>query len=232
MILSLKMSPLNPPCLYDDDERVGKLTRLAFEQTDSCLLQIHRFAATDEAHAGVLLKIFDPSPAAVIADVGCGVGRLAELMEERRPDLEFILINKSGEQLAMCPSKFERRMGVAEMLPLEVGEAEAIMATYVLGHVDLPQFIAECARVLMPGDPVYIYDLFKAVAGEECRLKSDLGYEERTVEETITAFESGGFLTERESGDTQLVPHDIAMLMPSRETLNNSVSSALVFEKL
>lgn len=219
--------------LYENDFKVGALTREAFERTGSRLLQIHRFghSITDEPHVEKLLKIFDPKLGQRIADVGCGVGRLAELMQKRRPDLDFILINISLAQLAMCPLEFERRMGTAEKLPLARGAVGALMATYVLGHVDLGQFVDECRRVLNPGSPVYVYDIFKEDPAQDCRLATDLGYAERTVDEMEQAFAAEGFKARTAQAYSWYVPKEIADLMPSGDTLKNTWSAAIAFDK-
>jgi ubiquinone/menaquinone biosynthesis C-methylase UbiE len=218
--------------IYEDDEQVGLLTRQAFEQTGSKLLQIHRFFASDGEHVSELLRIFDPRRGSVIADVGCGAGRVAELMSEQRPDLEFILINKSASQLAMCPARFPALIGTAEVLPLECGDVDAIMATYVLGHVDLQKFVTECERVLKPNGRVYLFDLFRRDELEKCRLKEDLDYAERTVEEMDTAFISRGFSKVCPTHSTYYVPDEINALMPHEDTLFNTVSAAMVFRKV
>jgi len=214
--------------LYDDDVMVGKLTRYAFQQTSSRLLQIHRFAETDEAHVEELLDIFNPASGECIADVGCGVGRLAEMMQEIRPDLDFILVNKSETQLAMCPAGFTKKFGLAEDLPFSPGDVDSIMATYVLGHVDLPRFINECRRLLAPR--VYVYDLFRRSKARDCQIEKDLEYTERTIGDMLETFEYGGLKCLRlQCAD--LVPDDISRLMPNPDTLSNAVSAALVFEK-
>lgn len=211
--------------IYEDDAKVGELTREAFERTGSRLLQIHRFAETDEEHAEILLNIFEPPYGSTIADVGCGVGRLAELIWKLRPDLSFTLINKSKEQLDMCAG-FDRILGTAESLPIK--SVDAIMATYVLGHVDLEKFVSECVRV--NAKQIYVYDLFVRDPRGDCRLRSDLQYSERTIYDTIYHFAVDGFKITKQVMATY-VPESISGIMPSPETLNNTVSAALVFEK-
>lgn len=217
--------------LYDNDVQVGALTREAFERSGSRLLQIHRFSENENQHTEKLLNIFNPGPGAKIADVGCGVGRLAELMQEQRPDLDFILINKSLAQLAMCPTCFERRVGTAEELPLARGSVDAIMATYVLGHVDVARFLDECTRVLNPGRHIYVYDIFKDDPTRACRLEKDLGYAQRTEDEMVRAFAGEGFELVPGSRYARTVPGLIETLMPQTETLWNTVSVAMAFEK-
>jgi ubiquinone/menaquinone biosynthesis C-methylase UbiE len=222
--------------IYDDDALVRELTLEALERSGSGLLQIHRFAADSQAHANELLAIFNPPEDNRVADVGCGVGELARLMRVTRPDLHFVLINKSPAQLAMCPTDLERIEGVAEALPLNRGDVDAILATYVIGHVDmLAHFINECDRVLESrlrgGSHVYLYDLFKKDDSKPCWIERDLHYAERTVSGVARAFKDGGFNQVGHARYTDFVPAEIAKLMPQTVTLRNTVSAALVFTK-
>lgn len=212
--------------IYDNDAQVGVLTREAFARTGSRLLQIHRFEGTEVDHANKLLDIFDPPQGITITDVGCGVGRLAFLMTFKRPDLTFVLVNKSKEQLRMCSPQFVKHHATAEALPID--KCDAVMATYVLGHVDLDKFISECVRV--GAKHIYVYDLFVRDPFCDCRIGNDLQYTERMIAAVEVSFEAAGFtLTKQDI--TTFVPESIAALMPSPETLNNTVSAALVFER-
>jgi SAM-dependent methyltransferase len=212
--------------IYENDAQVGALTREAFARTGSRLLQIHRFTEPDAAHAQRLLEIFDPPQGITIADVGCGVGHMAFLLTCKRPDLTFVLVNKSKEQLRMCSQQFVKHHATAEALPIE--KADAVMATYVLGHVNLDKFISECVRV--GAKHIYIYDIFVRDQFCDCRLTSDLQYTERMIAGVEVSFEAAGFTLTKQDIAT-FVPDSIAALMPSPETLNNTVSAALVFER-
>jgi ubiquinone/menaquinone biosynthesis C-methylase UbiE len=219
--------------IYDDDFRVHGLTLEALERSGSALLQIHRFAPDDQAHVDELLAIFDPPEDARIADVGCGVGELARLMRVKRPDLHCILINKSPAQLAMCPTDLERVQGVAESLPLAHGGVDAILVAYVLGHLeDLSRFVDECDRVLEKGGHVYLYDLFQLDPFKPTWLEHDLQYIARTPSEVIRAFLGAGFDQVRAIRYANFIPKEIADMMPQKVTLRNTVSAALVFNKV
>lgn len=215
--------------IYEDDANVGELTRAAFEQTGSRLLQIHRLDFTDELHTAALLDVFRPAKGSVIADVGCGVGRQAELMKIQRPDLVFILVNKSQSQLDMCPARFTAIKGEAENLPIQPGLVDSIMITYVLGHLDLEKFVSECVRV--KADKVYVYDLFKWDSGHKSRLECDLGYTARTVDQTIEIFRKGGLQWESGNVLSNYAPDEIKELMPNKHTLHNTISAAMVFKR-
>jgi ubiquinone/menaquinone biosynthesis C-methylase UbiE len=213
--------------IYADDGLVGALTREAFHRTDSKLLQIHRFSASDRLHVKRLLEIFDPVSGCRLADVGCGIGEVSRLMKEERSDLDFILINPGLEQLEMAPDSFEQRVGWAESLPLEYGEVDALMVCYALGHFDVDRFISECDRVLRPGGFLYFYDIF---CSPFCTGLAAIGYEPRVLGQLNNDLDQAGFRYVR-GKSCNWVPGSIAALMPTPFTLDGAYSMALVYEK-
>lgn len=214
--------------IYEDDANVGTLTKAAIAETGSRLLQIHRFSEQDDEHARDLLEVFHPKPNAHIADVGCGVGELAELMSIQRPDLSFTLVNPSQAQLEMCPQGFRTLTGSAEDTHLNTGLTDAVMYSYVLGHIDIPLAIKECARVLKPDGRIYVYDIFKS--NDSCRLGEDLHYNIRTMNETIALVEAEGF-TLLHTRKTKFALPKVELLMPHKDTLWNTISAAMVFTR-
>ena len=99
----------------------------------------------DDANVGL-----DPPHGATVLDVGCGVGEVARLMSQCRPDLQFILLNISASQLALCPP-YPRLRAAVEKIPLRVATVDAVLACYVLGHVDQLVALNALRRVLRPG---------------------------------------------------------------------------------
>jgi len=215
--------------IYDDDQKVGELTKKAIAESGSRLLQIHRFAADDNGHVDKLLEVFDPENGEWITDVGCGVGRLAELMKEQRNDLEFILINKSETQLEMCPTNMRKMVGIGEDLPLEADSVDAVLISYVIGHLGVQTFLQECDRVLTENGKIYVYDIFKQYEHCQCGLK-DSGYTEWTMDEVIAIMLNQGFEFVR-SETTAFAPDKIVKMMPYKNVLKNTISAAMVFEK-
>lgn len=215
---------------YYDDGLVRQLTTDAIALTGTRLLQLHRFGDSDLGHARALLDLFDPALNARIADIGCGVGEMARLMKAERPDLEFLLVNPSQAQLDMCPEQFATLCAEAEKLPIERGEVDALMVNYALGHIDLPRFAQQAMRILAPGQKLYVYDLFVGSILDDCKLASDLNYAERSVADVIGAFDQHHF-TYRFSLFTDHLPDAIAAVLPSPDSLANTVSCALVFER-
>lgn len=214
--------------IYEDDANVGTLTKAAIEVTDSRLLQIHRFSEMDSLHTKILMEVFDPETNAQIADVGCGVGELAELMSIQRPDLSFILVNPSQAQLEVCPQGFRMLQGSAEDTHLNTGLTDAVMYSYVLGHIDIPLALKECARVLKPDGKIYVYDIFKT--DDSCRLGEDLDYNIRAIDETISLFADEGFKFSH-SRTTKFALPKVGVLMPYKDTLKNTISAAMVFTR-
>lgn len=214
--------------IYENDKRVGELSRIAVEATGSSLLQIHRFSEQDDLHASILLDIFRPAAHAKIIDVGCGVGELAELMSKQRPDLQFTLTNISAAQLAMCPTGFKTVKCSAEHLPFNDREFDVVLCAYVLGHVDIRIALAEFYGVLNSSGKVCVYDIFKTQ--ELCRTGSDLAYNMRTMEEMIELFESECFKFSH-SQTTKFALPRVDVLMPHADTLKNTISAAMVFTK-
>lgn len=123
------------------------------------LLQPFRFAETDAKHIEVLLAAADFPAGARVLDVGCGVGRCAELMHEARPDLSFVLLNFSQAQLADCPERFETHLADAHALPFEEASFDAVMFNAALGNMDAKVALAEATRVLKPGGVLFLNEL-------------------------------------------------------------------------
>lgn len=216
---------------YYDDELVRQLTAEAIERTGSRLLQMHRFGDNDLEHTRALLHLFDFPQGARIADIGCGVGDLALVMQSERPDLDFVLVNPSLAQLQMCPERFPRIQASGESLPLESGDVDALMVTYALGHMDLPLFAQQAMRILAPGQKLCIFDLFIHDARHPSRLAQDLNYAERTLYDVAQTFNQHRF-NYGAAHVTANLPAATAALLPNPHTLDNTISGALVFTRI
>jgi SAM-dependent methyltransferase len=174
---------------YSDDRYVGKLTAETVAAGHS-ILQIHKLSDSDAEHVGKLLDLMAPAKGARILDAGCGVGRVAELMARKRPDLRFMLLNISRAQLAMCPPQFLTVHADFQETGLPDESFDAVMFNYSLGHGLLSKALAEAARVLRPSGILFIYDLSAA----DSRLLIDvLGYKAHSVESVCRAAEEAGF---------------------------------------
>jgi ubiquinone/menaquinone biosynthesis C-methylase UbiE len=124
------------------------------------VLQGHRLARDDAGHVAVLLALMDPPQGATVLDAGCGFGEVARLMRAARPDLSFVMLNFSAEQLALAPRGDGLRpvRGDFHALPLADGSLDAAMFLYALCHGDQRQALAEAARVVRPGGVLFVYD--------------------------------------------------------------------------
>ncbi len=99
---------------------------------------------------------------AIVADVGTGTGFLAEAALDA--GARVIGIDQSEGMLDQVRERlrgraFEARAGDVDALPLETGEADAVLANMVLHHApDPPRAISEMARALKRGGRLVITD--------------------------------------------------------------------------
>ena len=98
-----------------------------------------------------------------VLDLGCAGGFMAEALAARGaivtgidPAAEAIAAARAHAGQAGPVIRYE--VGVGEALPYEAGDFDAVVCVDVLEHVsDLPQVLAEVARVLRPGG-VFLFD--------------------------------------------------------------------------
>jgi SAM-dependent methyltransferase len=176
---------------------VGRVTAEIIRH-GSGLLQVHKLGLTDREHARVLLDHLDPPKGARILDAGCGVGAVAALMSEHRPDLRFSLLNISPAQLALCPEGMERLRGDFHDIPAPAASFDVVMFCYSLGHGLVDACFAEASRVLRQGSVLFGYDI---TADEPGYTIDHLGYRPHTPAEIIAAARRHGFLLETMADD-------------------------------
>ena len=147
-----------------DQERLTIVSRAALAN-NLRVLQGFRLAATDEAHISKLLEYMDPKPNTTWADIGCGFGEPARIMQELRPDLEFLLVNNNSFQLAQVPDTLAAYCCDMHELPFPSGSLDGAMFLYSLCHAD--NFVAalkEAARVVRTDGRLFVFDY---VRGED-----------------------------------------------------------------
>jgi SAM-dependent methyltransferase len=174
---------------YADETTVASVTA-AIVAAGHSIFHIHKLADNDSDHVAELLSLFAPPQHALVLDAGCGVGRVAELMADLRPDLRFILLNVSGAQLALCSVGFDKRQADFHDTGLPDGSVGAVMFNYSLGHGLLVSALAEAARVLAPGGILFIYDL---TAEDSATLIESLGYKAHPAREVVATAREFGF---------------------------------------
>lgn len=140
------------------ENEVAEITE-AFINRNHRVFQIYWLDKTLEGHIAKLLEFYDPPVGAKIVDLGCGIGEVARLMKQKRPDLDFVLLNKSASQLALCPDEFEKVEANFHNLPLDQASADAVMINYALGYSNPQYLINEIAWLLKENGELYIYDI-------------------------------------------------------------------------
>jgi ubiquinone/menaquinone biosynthesis C-methylase UbiE len=94
-----------------------------------------------------------------VADIGCGKGRFARVVQERYPAASVCAVDLAEAMLARVPSAIHRCCGTMTALPLATGSCDGAYATESLEHaVDIPQAVAELTRIVKPGGRIAIID--------------------------------------------------------------------------
>jgi 3'-phosphoadenosine 5'-phosphosulfate sulfotransferase (PAPS reductase)/FAD synthetase/ubiquinone/menaquinone biosynthesis C-methylase UbiE len=154
------------------------------------------FGETEQHHVEVLLDLMEPARDAVVLDAGCGVGEVARLMREKRPDLTFKLLNVSSAQLAECPAGMEQLLADFSAIPLPDESVDVAMFNYSLCHAaDWSAVFREAARVLRAGGTMFINDLCR-LAGSNQLMQSLLGAQSHFPEQIEDCARRAGFALE------------------------------------
>jgi ubiquinone/menaquinone biosynthesis C-methylase UbiE len=145
---------------------------------------IYRRVAADVAAAA--------PPGGTVLDAGCGSGRLAVAIAQRRPDLRVHGVDLERGMVDVATRSAER-VGVTDRvaftvadladLPLPDDSVDLIVSTASLHHwVDVRPVLTSLDRVLRPDGRLWIYDLRLVAAGRVRAAASDLG---RRVDRTL-----------------------------------------------
>lgn len=164
------------PGLYDAGQRV---------------LQIYSFADTDAGHAGKLLDWMAPPQGARVIDLGCGVGEVARLMQETRPDLNFTLVNLSDVQLGYCPpADICHANFLSVPRPSESYDCATFM--FAIGHEDVGAGLREACRLLKEGGTLLVCDM-ERLAGDGADMARLVEYVVPTRDQFEAAARAAGF---------------------------------------
>jgi malonyl-CoA O-methyltransferase len=121
-----------------------------------------QFPSTVEADDPRLVAVLRELPLGSsprILDAGCGKGRFARALAERRPDAEIVGVDLSDALLGGAPSSVETRCGSLLDLPCADDEFDFAFCVEALEHVvDPAAAVAELLRVVRPGGTVLIVD--------------------------------------------------------------------------
>jgi SAM-dependent methyltransferase len=114
----------------------------------------------------------DLSSARCLLEVGVGVGAETRLLRARWPGLRVVGVDVSADQIARARRVLEADVaagmveligGDAARMTVPEGRCDAAFLCWVLEHVADPRAVlAECARVLAPGSPVVVTEVYNA----------------------------------------------------------------------
>lgn len=123
------------------------------------VLNAYLFGPDERSHVDQLLEMMAPPQGARVLDAGCGLGEVAKLMLDARPDLQFTLQNISADQLAHCPPGMPTVHGDFADTGLPDESFDAVMFNYSICHAaDWDAALREAARLLVDGGVLLIND--------------------------------------------------------------------------
>jgi ubiquinone/menaquinone biosynthesis C-methylase UbiE len=137
-------------------------------------------------HRSVIEDVAATAPeGGTVLDAGCGSGRLAVLIAQRRPDLQVRGVDLEPGMVEVAARRAEQgrvasrvQFTVADLadLPLPDNSVDLIVSTASMHHwADVRAVIASLDRVLRPGSQLWIYDFRPVPAGRVRSAAQNLG---------------------------------------------------------
>ena len=104
-------------------------------------------------------RAFRRSEPAARADVGCGKGRFARVLQEHASAGSIVALDLAEAMLRSCPSGIRACAGSMTALPFLAGSFDCAYATESLEHaVDIAAAVEEMCRIVKPGGRIVIID--------------------------------------------------------------------------
>ena len=108
-------------------------------------------------HVKLVLEHLGDLKSKRVADVGCGKGRFARIVQEHGADV--VALDLAEAMLRHVPPDIGRVAASMTALPLATAAFDGAYATESLEHaVDIPAAVAELARIVKPGGRIAIID--------------------------------------------------------------------------
>ena len=143
---------------YDQDVEELYEGNVASDMTEHATVGYRSALQYRQIASGFNRFFADFDAGAVVADIGCGHGRLVQGLAERLPVFGIDLSNRMLSQAAK--SGLIPLRASAERLPFRDDVLDGVVSAEVIQHIpDLPELFAEFARVVRPGGVVVISTL-------------------------------------------------------------------------
>ena len=121
-----------------------------------------------------------------VADVGCGKGRFARIVQERAPSAAIVAIDLAEAMLAHVPAGIARCAASMTALPLADASCDGAYATESLEHaVDIPGAVAELCRIVKPGGRIIVIDKNARQWGKLATPEWERWFERRELEKLL-----------------------------------------------
>jgi ubiquinone/menaquinone biosynthesis C-methylase UbiE len=110
-------------------------------------------------HVKLVLEHLGDLSGKQVADIGCGKGRFARVIQERYPSARVCAVDIAEAMLKRVPEGIDRAAAAMTALPISSGSCDGAYATESLEHaVDIPKAVAELCRIVKPGGRIVIID--------------------------------------------------------------------------